>query len=140
MVLKVDITKYAAVIIDKKGRYLLVKDKEEDFWKNVGGKPLPDETPEQCLRREIEEELSVEVLGVPKYYFSSPVTPAANDVSKTVQIILYKVEIDGEPVCSSEIGSLHWVTKEEFVNNTMKVTLQLEEFILPRLVKDMLLK
>jgi len=72
MKITADILKYAAVIIDDRGRFLIAKDKEETFWKNVGGKPEKGESPEQCLAREIAEELDVQVINSPEFYFECP--------------------------------------------------------------------
>jgi 8-oxo-dGTP diphosphatase len=137
---KADIIKYAAVIVDEIGRYLIVKDKQETFWKNVGGKPEVNETPESCLTRELFEELGVTVKGIPKYYFSCPITQAANNPNLTVEIILYSIEIEGIPKPSSEIGEIHWLTKEEFLQNKYLLTSQLTDFIVPKLIHDTFLK
>jgi 8-oxo-dGTP pyrophosphatase MutT (NUDIX family) len=140
MIQKADIIKYAAVIIDNQGRYLIVKDKEDNFWKNVGGKQLPAESPEDCLKREIEEELNVQVSKTPEYYFSCPTTPTASDPTKTVQIILYKVDIIGTPIPTSEVGNIHWLTKGEVHQRKLNLTQQIRDYIVPKLLEDNLLK
>jgi 8-oxo-dGTP pyrophosphatase MutT (NUDIX family) len=131
-----DIIKYAAVIINPENQYLIVRDSDQTHWKNVGGQPLEGETPEECLRREVQEELSVKVMGTPEYYFSCPITPTVSDPTRTVQIILYRVAIEGEPKPSSEIGEIHWLSKEEFFGKKFNLTPQIEELIVPRLVAD----
>ncbi len=131
----VDIIKYAAVII-RDYKFLIVKEDKDEFWKNVGGKPLEDETPQECLKREIQEELNVQVIGLPVYFFSCPITPTASDPKKTVKIVLYHVNINGEPKPSNEIQNLHWLSREEFINKELPLTLQMNDFIVPRLIEE----
>lgn len=129
------VIKYAAVIIHE-GKYLIAKQLDSDTWINVGGKPQGDESPEQCLQREIMEELSVKVISQPVLYLESPFTPAVSDPNIQVKIIWYKLEIEGEPVASSEIGEIHWLTKSEAETDALKLSPQIKEFLIPKLVAD----
>lgn len=63
----------AAVIWDK-GKVLLALRSKDDFWEFPGGKIDPGETPEECIVREIKEELNIEIevkksLGVIEGFF-----------------------------------------------------------------------
>lgn len=51
----------AGTIILRDSRLLIAKPKTNPFWIFVGGRIEPGETHEQCLRREIREELSAEI-------------------------------------------------------------------------------
>ena len=58
------VTEVAAAVIEAGGRYLItrrVKGHLEGFWEFPGGKIRPGETLPQCLRREVKEELGVEI-------------------------------------------------------------------------------
>ena len=136
---KIDIVKHAAVII-RDGKYLVTREKGDDFWKNVGGEIDGEETVEECLRREIKEELDVDVVGEPEYYFSTPVTDTESEPKRKLIINMYKTEIEGEPKASSEIEEIHWVSKEEFEKGEMYITHQIRDYIIPRLIKDGLVK
>lgn len=132
------IKKYAAVIIDK-GRFLIVKENGEDFWKNVGGKPEKEESAKQCIRRELKEELEVEAKKI-RHYFTLPITFSVKDPTKKLRLILYCVKIIGEPKPNAEIEKIHWLTKEEFKNKKLKLTTQIRQYIVPKLISDKLLK
>lgn len=54
-----------AAVLEKDGRILLAKRKKgrylDNQWELPGGKIDPGETPEQCLKRELKEEFTIEV-------------------------------------------------------------------------------
>lgn len=56
--------KVTAAIIEKEGKVLIAKrkkgDKLENKWEFPGGKIECNETPEECLKRELKEELGIE--------------------------------------------------------------------------------
>jgi len=58
-----DYIQVTAAIIEKDGKILIAKRNKEDplkdKWEFPGGKLEPNETPEACLKRELEEELGV---------------------------------------------------------------------------------
>lgn len=132
---KIDIVKHAAVIL-KDGKYLVTREKGDDFWKNVGGEIDGEETVEECLKREIREELSVEMVGTPEYYFSTPVTDTESEPKRKLVINLYKVEIKGEPKPSSEIEEIHWLSRDDFDSGDIYITSQIREYIVPKLIED----
>lgn len=56
--------KVSAAIIERNGKILIARRKKgsplEQKWEFPGGKVEPDETPEECLKRELSEELGIE--------------------------------------------------------------------------------
>jgi 8-oxo-dGTP pyrophosphatase MutT (NUDIX family) len=129
------IIKYAGVIIKDK-KFLVVREKGENVWKNVGGKLEENETPEECLQREIKEELGIELKDTPQFYFSLPTTQAVSDPTISLDIHLYRCLCDQEPTPCGEITELHWLSKEEFEKKEVDLAYQIQDFIVPRLIED----
>ncbi len=75
-----------------------------------GGCIEPGESVEECLSREIREELGDVVVEKVEYIQTYSDQAASDDptVRKTVEIKLYSGEIVGGPVASSGIGELGW--------------------------------
>ena len=72
-----------------------------------GGKPIPGETQERTLRRELHEELDVEVRTIKWFgWFEDEATFEAVPIGMDV----YEVEIEGVPRPSSEIVELRWIS------------------------------
>lgn len=135
--LKPDIVKAGAIIIDDQKRLLITKPKTKDMWVFVGGKLEAGETMEECLVREIQEELGVNIVGEPQLYMKSPIEPAAgNTQGLTVQITAYVARIDGEPMASSEIEAIHWLSREEFEERKFALGSVLQDHVIPRLIQE----
>jgi len=94
-----------------------------------GGKPEPGESQEETLRRELAEELDVQISGIKWFgWFEDEATfervPMAMDV--------YSVETRGTPRPSSEIVELRWITHSYHEDGVVVGNL-LERGVLPAL-------
>jgi len=74
------------------------------LWEFPGGKVRPGETPEQCLHREILEELGVEI-AVEKFFGESIHAYEA----KTIRLLAYRVSLKGGEVSLNDHAELAWV-------------------------------
>lgn len=108
----------AAAALIRDGRVLLARRPEgkplAGFWEFPGGKLEPNEIPEACLVRELEEELSIRVDQVAL----EPLTFASHALSedKHLMMPLWAItEWDGEPV-GAEGQQLEWVAPDEIGN------------------------
>jgi hypothetical protein len=92
----------------------------------------------ECLKNEIQQELSCDVDFSSLQYIASYEDIAAGRPDRTVEIKLYRGKIIGEPVPSTEIEFLHWISKLD-VNN-QKVSAIVRNKIIPDLVRKKILK
>ena len=101
--------------IEKDGAYLMmhrikkVNDENHDKWIGVGGKFEPGESPYDCARREILEEVGVRV---PSLRYRGIVT-FVSDIYGTEYMHLFSADsYEGEINYDCDEGRLEWVKKE----------------------------
>jgi 8-oxo-dGTP diphosphatase len=105
-----DIVVVAAAVVERDGRFLLTRRRRgthlAGHWEFPGGKCEPGETEEACLRRELREELGVEIrVGRPilatRYTYPD----------RMVQLTFYACELLGSP--RPQLGQrMRWVRRE----------------------------
>ena len=102
----------AAAVILHDGRYLLTMRKTNvhlsGLWEFPGGKREPGESLEECLRRELREELGIEITEPEPFQIICHAYP-----EKTVELHFFRCSIkDGHP---RPLGcdALQWVPPEE---------------------------
>lgn len=136
-----DIIKIGALIFDERQRLLIVRPKTNPFWLFVGGKLEQGEDALSCLRREVREELGVELAGSPRFYLKSPVESAAGDPrGRTIQIHAYFADLAAAPTPSSEIEQLHWLSRDDFEAGQFRMGSILNDHVVPRLIQEGLLR
>lgn len=99
-------------VIEKEGRILLAKRKKgrylDNQWELPGGKIDPGETPEQCLKRELKEEFTIEAeVG--------PLIGTAHFENRFVdlELLVYKVAHVSGNFELLEHEAIEWVLPEE---------------------------
>jgi len=102
-----------AVLLQKKSKGLFGADR----WNGVGGKLKPNETPEECVKREVFEETSLKVLGlrfhgILNFYFGDRKEPL------WIVYVFSTRTFEGEPR-SGEEGELRWFGFEEIPYDEM---------------------
>ena len=107
--------------IEKDDQYLMLhrvskeNDINKDKWIGVGGHFEPDESPEECLLREVREETGFTLTS---YHFRGIVT-FISDKWQTEYMCLYTADgFEGE-MTECEEGVLTWVPKSEIENLTI---------------------
>jgi 8-oxo-dGTP diphosphatase len=101
--------------IEKDDAYLMLhrvkkeNDLNHDKWVGVGGKFERDETPEECLLREVKEETG---LTLTSYRFRGIVTFLSDEWEGEYMHLYTATEYTGEMIECNE-GNLEWVPKAE---------------------------
>lgn len=103
--------------IEKDNKYLLLhrtkkeNDLNEGKWIGVGGKFEKDETPEECLLREVKEETG---LTLTKYKLRAVITFISNEWETEYMYLFTASEFSGKLMGCDE-GELEWVDKEDIL-------------------------
>ncbi len=125
-----------ALLVIKNKKLLVVREGGSDFWLTPGGAPENKENNEQCLRREIMEELGVEIDRKTLRYFGEFEDLAALESNTLVHISAYLGDVIGEVKPSMEIEELAWVGE----NTTLLLSAIIKNKILPKLVEKGLVR
>lgn len=104
--------------IEKDNKYLMLhrtkkqNDANHDKWIGVGGKFEADETPQECLLREVYEETS---LTLTSYSLRGIVTFISDEWETEYMFLFTSSEYEGE-ISDCNEGELVWIEKNEIMN------------------------
>jgi 8-oxo-dGTP diphosphatase len=103
----------AAIIEDEEGRILIARrakgKSQEGMWEFPGGKLEPDESPEDCLQRELLEEMGITI--EPYAYVG---TNEHDYGTLTIKLIAYKARFVSGEIVLTDHDDYRWVGTEEF--------------------------
>jgi 8-oxo-dGTP pyrophosphatase MutT (NUDIX family) len=100
----------AALAVDDLGRALMVRKHGTTMFMQPGGKIERGEHPLEALRRELGEELGLDLPAERFVWVGTFEEDAANEPGHLVRAEVYAVTVDAdEPVVAAEIAELRWV-------------------------------
>jgi len=103
-----------ALIHLKNGKILTARSKGKEKFYTPGGKRENGESDEECLAREVKEELTVEIdAATSKYMGIFNAQADGKPAGVEVKMTCYQAELLGAPIPSSEIEEIRWLTYEE---------------------------
>lgn len=97
----------AGIVVDDQDRVLIIQRRDNGKWEPPGGVLELNETPEEGVRREVQEEtgILVDVLSL---------TGAYKNMAQSVVALVFRCEvIAGEPETGTESSKVRWATLEE---------------------------
>jgi 8-oxo-dGTP diphosphatase len=133
--------KIAGLPVDSKGRLLIVKLKGKPIWFSLGGCIEENETEETCLRREVKEELNVEVVGKVQHFCDTPIEMAAGRNDTTIVIKFYLIQLPANlKVDDDEIEDYRWIDRHDFEelmkDDCIEIGSGLVKYAIPKLIKE----
>ena len=121
-----------AAVIENDGKVLIAKRKKgwrfAGKWEFPGGKIEPNETPEECLRRELREELDIETKIGDFFCSSTYAYPHA-----TVQLLVYRAfHVSGEYTLHDH-QEIRWVLPEDLLQYDFP---EADDLVIEKLVNE----
>ena len=107
------------ILVGKKGSKFIIP----------GGRIEKNENHKECLKRELKEELGIELIS--QEFFGSFEDDAALDPGMKIKIDVYIANVQGEPKASSEIEEITYVDSKNKSNIILGSIL--EKFVIPEL-------
>lgn len=126
-------TRIAGIII-KNDKLLLLKGKGYEHLWTPGGKLEDNETNEKCLRRELKEEIGVDLIE--SKFFKEYDGFSFYNLDQKLKQIIYIAKVNGEIKPDMEIEDFVWLSKEDFYNKKYKQMPIHENNLIPDLIAE----
>ena len=98
-----------ACLYDSQGRILLVRKRNTGFFMLPGGKAEIGETASMTVRRELNEELALDLDEAQLQWLGHFAAPAANEPGHWVEAEVFTARLTGEPRVQAEIEETAWL-------------------------------
>jgi ADP-ribose pyrophosphatase YjhB (NUDIX family) len=118
-----------ALVVSDKGEILLVRHTYQPGWYMPGGGLRTGETPEGALRRELQEEVGLEVVGQPTL-FGVYLNEWRGVYDYPILFVVRRFTGEAHPADAAEIAEIGWFRPEALpTETTPKTKIRIEEFL-----------
>jgi len=125
----------SAMITDANHRLLTVRKKGSIYFMMAGGKIESKETPFETLKRELKEELNLNIHPTMVHLLGTHQTTAVNEENTLVHATVFHLILNSTPIeAQAEIDEIKWLTYENY--QQVPLAHLLEEFTLPLWLKN----
>ena len=127
------------VLNDDSTKFLVCEKDKDDITTQyiMPGGQMEEKSAEDCLKREIKEELDCEIDFGTLTYIGEYADVAAGEPDHEVVIDLYQGKLIGDPKPSHEIKKIHWIGKADAANEQVSPIIRRK--IIPSLVEKSIL-
>lgn len=129
------VKKRIGALIIKDKRLLLVNGLGSDVYWTPGGKSEHDELAEETLKRELKEELDIEIVS---HEFFHKYTIYESKFKSDTEFSYYLADFEGKITPSNEVDRVLWVSSQDIEKGKVKVSEGVKELI-PLLAKKKLI-
>ena len=130
-------TENVGLAIVRDDKILLVKEKREDKFIIPGGVKEKNESDEQALKREIKEELGVDIVDGSLKFIGNFQDVSNENKNTLIKMSYYVGEVNGEITPKEEVEKILWFDKKTDWN---KVTHMTRYKLIPALIQRNILK
>jgi 8-oxo-dGTP diphosphatase len=123
------IHKIAAIILKDK-KFLAVKEYGLDTLLTPGGRVEEDESPEETLRRELKEEVNLDLISMRPFGI---IKDKSIDRKEELTLETYFADVNGNLKPDSEIEEFFWVDSR-FNDKKVKLSIPMQKHIIPKLL------
>lgn len=125
-------TRIAGIVIQDEKILMLQGHGLKDLW-TPGGKIDEGETDEECLKRELKEEIGVELTS--SKFFKEYTSDSFYHPGRIINSRIYIININGEIKTDAEIDSYVWLTKQDFETKKYSMIPNHRDKLIPDLIK-----
>ncbi len=122
----------AAIIIQNEKLLMVQGAGYEELW-TPGGKPELNESDEDCLKRELAEEIGVTLIGAK--YFGNYTGSSPYEANRLSTNKVYICTVSGDPKPNNEIAKVIWLSKLDYNQNVYKMIPLDKNNLLPDIIK-----
>ena len=127
-----------ALIIENK-KLLLVNSADRSYYYTPGGKIESGESDLEALKRELQEELSIDLVNAKPYLNYESQYSGNSDNEQINKVYCFLVDYRGAISPQNEVEKIFWYSKDDFQKGYPEISQGMKNHLVPKLIEDKLL-